>query len=67
MRPEDAEKLGVTDKQTVQVKIKTPGRTTTFGDVVARVNANFMPYMHMDTDEANACGAAGNVEGEIIV
>lgn len=67
LRPEDAEKLGVTDRQIVQVKIQTDGRTTIFGDVVARVNASFAPYMHIDTDEANACGAAGNVNGEIIV
>jgi putative phosphotransacetylase len=67
LRPEDAEKFGVKDKQIVQVKINTDGRTLIFGDVVARVNANFMPYMHIDTDEANACAAAGNVEGEIII
>lgn len=67
LRPEDAEKFGVTDKQIVQVKVGTDGRTTVFGDVVARVNANFMPYMHIDTDESNACAASGNVEGEIIV
>jgi len=67
MRPEDAEKFGVSDKQIVNVLVKTEGRNTIFGDVVARVNAAFMPYMHIDTDEANACGAAGNVDGEIIV
>ena len=67
LRPEDAEKFGVQDKQIVQVKVKTDGRTTTFGDVVIRVNAEFMPYMHIDTDEANACAASGNVEGEILI
>jgi len=67
LRPEDAEKFGVSDKQIVKVKVKTDGRTTIFGDVVIRVNATFMPYMHIDTDEANACAAAGNVDGEIIV
>ena len=66
LRPEDAAKFGVADKQIVQVRIKTAGRSLTFGDVVARVNANFMPYMHIDTDEGNTCGAAGNVEGEIL-
>ena len=66
MRPEDAEKFGLADKQIVQVKVNSDGRTLIFGDVVARVNNAFMPYMHIDTDEANACGAAGNVEGEII-
>ena len=67
LRSIDAEKFGVEDKQIVQVKIKSEDRTTIFGDVVIRVRDAFMPAMHMDTDEANACGANGNVEGEIIV
>jgi len=67
LRPEDAEKFGVEDKQIVQVKIKSPDRTTIFGDVVIRVRDAFMPYMHIDTDESNACGATANAEGEVIV
>ena len=67
LRPQDAQQFGVKDKQTVQVKIKSADRTLIFDDVVIRVRETFMPYMHIDTDEANACGAAGNVEGEIIV
>lgn len=67
LRPEDAEKLGIKDKQTVQVKIRSENRNLIFGDVVARVNPAFMPYMHIDTDEANACAASGSVEGEIII
>jgi len=67
LRPDDAEKIGVEDKQTVQVKVNTEGRALIFGDVVVRVNGEFMPFMHIDTDEANACGAAGNVQGEIII
>ena len=67
LRPADAAKIGVEDKQTVQVKIKTAERTTIFGDVVVRVRETFMPAMHIDTDEGNACAAVGNVEGEIIV
>ena len=67
LRPEDAEKIGVKDKQIVQVKVNNSDRSTIFGDVVIRVRETFMPYMHIDTDEANACAANGNVEGEIIV
>ena len=67
LRPGDAEKFGVRNNQIVQVKIKTDTRTTIFGDVVVRVNPAFMPYMHIDTDEANACAVSGNAEGEIIV
>ena len=67
LRPDDAKKIGVEDKQTVQIKVNTDGRFLIFGDVVVRVNGEFMPFMHIDTDEANACGAAGNVQGEIII
>jgi len=66
LRPQDAEQFGVKDKQTVKVKIKSDARTTIFDDVVIRVRETFMPYMHIDTDEANACAANGIVEGEII-
>ena len=65
LRPQDAEKFGVKDKQIVQVKVKSE-RTTIFDDVVIRVRDTFMPYMHIDTDEANACAASGNIEGEIL-
>ena len=66
LTPEYAAKAGLRDKQIVQVKIKSESRSTIFGDVVVRVSDAFRPYMHIDTDEANACGAAGNVEGEIL-
>ncbi|MCL2815849.1 MAG: phosphate propanoyltransferase [Oscillospiraceae bacterium] len=66
LRPEDAEKIGVRDKEIVQVKIKSENRGAILGDTIVRVNADYMPFMHIDTDEANACGAAGIVEGEII-
>ena len=66
LRPQDAEKFGVKDKQSVQVKATSASRTLIFGDVVVRVRETFMPYMHIDTDEANACGADGNIEGEIL-
>ena len=36
--PEDAEKLGVADKEIVSVKIDTDGRSLVFGDVVVRVS-----------------------------
>lgn len=65
--PDIAEKYGVANKQIVKVKINSAlGRTTIFDDVVIRVHDTFMPFMHIDTDESNACAAVGNVEGEII-
>lgn len=64
---ETAKEFGLEDKQIVSVKLgDDTGRATVFGDVVIRVNANFAPAMHIDTDESNAAGLAGTVDGEII-
>ena len=64
---ETAEKFGLKDKQIVSVEVGGEGRKLVFGDVVIRVNPNFAPAMHIDTDESNAALATGNIEGEIIV
>ena len=65
--PKTAEEFGLKDKQLVSVKVgENTGRATTFGDVVIRVNANYAPAMHIDTDESNAAGLGGTVDGEII-
>lgn len=65
--PENALEYGVVDKQIVSVKTDENGRGLTFGDVVIRVNKNFAPAMHIDTDEANAAGIQGEVLGEVII
>ena len=65
LTPEAAEEMGVADKQIVSVKIESE-RTTVYGDVVVRVNKNFAPAMHIDTDESNAACAFGEVYGEIV-
>lgn len=62
--PEDAEKLGVKDKQIVKVACGREGRKLIFDDVVIRVHRNFATAMHIDTDESNACLGAN--EGEIV-
>ena len=64
--PEDAEKLGVADKEIVSVKIDTDGRSLVFGDVVVRVSPKFALAMHIDTDESNAAGCGREVYGEIV-
>lgn len=65
--PEDAEKLGLKDKQIVSVEIPTSnGRNLTFGDVVVRVSSSYAFAMHIDTDESNAAGMAPNTMGTII-
>ena len=62
--PKTAEEFGVQDKEIVSVQIDKEGRALTFGDVIVRVNENYNPAMHIDTDESNACGGA--TEGIII-
>ncbi len=65
--PEDAEKAGVQDKQIVSVKVGDNGRNLVFGDVIVRVSKNYAAAMHIDTDESNAAGLTGTVDGEIIL
>jgi len=65
MTPEDADALGVSDKEIVSVKLDTP-RATVYGDVVVRVSPKFALAMHIDTDECNAAAAFGKVYGEIV-
>lgn len=65
MTPADAQAFGVSDKEIVWVDIDTPDRKLSFGDVVVRVSDKFALAMHLDTDEANAAGCAGQVFGTI--
>ena len=65
MTPEEAEGLGVADKEIVSVKVDTT-RPVIFGDVVVRVSPKFALAMHIDTDESNASCAAGVVYGSIV-
>jgi putative phosphotransacetylase len=66
MTPADAQRLGLNDKQIVQVKSDYAERALIFGDVVVRVNENFSLAMHIDTDESNAANLAPGYFGEII-
>ncbi len=66
MTPADAKEFGVEDKQIVSVKISSE-RSTIFGDVVVRVSDSYALAMHIDTDEANAACAFGDVKGLLIV
>ena len=62
--PEDAEKMGVQDKEIVKVACGNEGRKLIFDDVVIRVSDKFATAMHIDTDESNAC--LGASEGELV-
>ena len=65
LRPQDAEKYGVTDKQVVALRTYTR-RPTIFYDVVVRVSKDYAPYVHLDFDEANACGFQPGDLGRIL-
>ena len=67
MTPKDAEELGVTNGEIVSVKCESKfDRHLIFGDVVVRVSPKYALAMHIDTDECNAGGLAGEVYGEIV-
>ena len=66
MEPKDAEQMGVKDKDIVSVAVKTAQRSLVLGDTVVRVHPTYRLTMHIDTDEANAAGCAGEVYGQIV-
>ena len=55
MTPEDAKHFGVKDKQIVHLQTFTD-RPVVFEDVAVRVSPDFETFVHLDYDEANACG-----------
>ena len=65
LTPADAARFGVKDKQMVKLQTFT-ARPLVFGDVVVRVSPDFAPRVHLDYDEANACGFAPGDFGRII-
>ena len=65
LTPADAARFGVRDKQVVKLQTFT-ARPLVFQDVVVRVSPDFAPRVHLDYDEANACGFAPGDFGRII-
>lgn len=61
---EDALRYGFKDKQMVQVRLAGT-RETIFGQTAVRVSALFATELHLDLDEANACGAKNGDIAEI--
>ena len=57
--------LGVQDKQLVSLQTYTK-RPTVFKDVLVRVSDDFDTYVHLDYDEANACGFEKGDLGRIL-
>ena len=65
LTPEDAARFGVKNGQNVQLQTYTT-RPTVFGDVAVRVSPEFASYVHLDYDEANACGFRKGDLGRIL-
>lgn len=66
MTPEDAARFGVKDKQVIRLQTYTK-RPTIFEDTVVRVSKDFATFVHLDYDEANACGYEPGDLGRIVV
>ena len=66
MTPEDARHFGVSDGQAVKLQTYTL-RPLIFGETVVRVSPDFATYVHLDYDEANACGFAQGDLGRIVI
>lgn len=65
VHPDDAALLGVTDKQTVRLQTCT-ARPVVFGEVLVRVHPDYQTRVHLDFDEANACGFQNGDLGRIL-
>ena len=65
LTPADGEKFHVTDGQVVKLQTFTR-RPCIFDDVVVRIHKDFAPAVHLDYDEANACGFKNGDLGRIL-
>ncbi len=63
--PADAQVMGVADKQVVRLQTYTH-RPLIFDDVVVRISPSFQTRVHLDYDEANACGFQKGDLGRIL-
>lgn len=66
MSPSDAERFGVKDGDYVAVDTVGEGKRTTLWDVQIRVSEKFVLEMHLDTDDANACGIGNGSKVKLI-
>ena len=65
MTRSDAARFGVQDKQVVALRTYT-ARPVVFEDTVVRVSDDFATYVHLNYDEANACGFVNGDLGRIV-
>jgi acetate kinase len=66
MAPADAQRLGLTSGQLVQVAVTTGDRELVFGDVIVRVARDYRLELHLDTDEGNAAGLHSGDSGVLV-
>ena len=65
MSPDDARLFSVADGDTVTVDVEGKRRTR-FYDVQVRVHKDFRLEMHIDTDDANACGIGNGFRVKVV-
>ena len=65
LTPADGARFGVRDKQVVKLQVFTT-RPAVFEDVVVRISPDFAAAVHLDYDEANACGFSKGDWGRIL-
>ena len=65
LTPEDGKHFGVKDNQVVRLQTLTE-RPVIFQDVVVRIRPDFAAAVHLDYDEANACGFRNGDMGRIL-
>ena len=65
LTPEDAQRFQVRDKQVVKLRTFTD-RPVVFDDVAVRISPDFASFVHLDYDEANACGFRKGDLGRIL-
>lgn len=65
MHPDDAKAMGVQDKQMVRLQTFTE-RPVVFEELLVRIAPGFQTRVHLDYDEANACGFQPGDLGRIL-
>jgi propanediol utilization protein len=65
LSPDEGKRFGVSDKQVVKLQAFT-ARPVVFEDVTVRIHPDFKAAVHLDYDEANACGFSKGDFGRII-
>lgn len=66
LTPEEGKRFGVKDQQRVRLQVFT-ARPVIFEDTVVRISPDFRGAVHLDYDEANACGLVCGDFGRILL